>query len=356
MIEVEVMHTFPGFTLDVAFTAPLGVTALFGRSGAGKTTIVKAVAGVLKVDRARVCVGDAVLEDSASGTRLPVPKRRVGYVFQEPRLFPHMSVAANLRYGMTSGDMGDVVEMLGIGDLLARRPGALSGGEAQRVAIGRALLSRPRLLLLDEPLAALDEARKAEILPYLERLRDAAGVPILYVSHSVSEIARLATTVVALDQGKVVRVGPASEVLSDPDVVPVIGVREAGAVLPATVMAHHDDGLSELRCSAGRLLLPRVVQAVGAQVRVRIEAQDVMLAASRPEEISALNVVPVSIVGLRAGDGPGMIVQLRAGEDLLLARITQRSANVMSLAVGWQGFAVVKSVAVAAGNVSTDRA
>lgn len=352
MLEVRVAHAFPDFSLDVAFQTPKGVTALFGRSGAGKTSVVRAVAGVLKADQARICVEGTVLEDTAAAIREPVSKRRIGYVFQEPRLFPHLSVRANLRYGMRDGEMGSVVEMLGIGDLLDRRPGALSGGEAQRVAIGRALLSRPRLLLLDEPLAALDDARKAEILPYLERLRDEAGVPILYVSHAVAEIARLATSVVALERGRVVRMGPAAEVLSDPDVVPVLGVREAGALVRATVAAHHADGLTALTWSAGELLLPHLAQPVGACVRVRIEAQDVMLAATRPEGISALNVVSVSITALRDGAGPGVIVQLRAGDDLLLARMTRRSATAMGLAEGWRGFAVVKSVAVAAGNVS----
>lgn len=352
MIEVRVKHEFPDFRLDVAFEAPMGVTALFGRSGSGKTSVVKAVAGILKADEARILIAGTVLEDSKSGTRLPVARRRIGYVFQEPRLFPHLSVRGNLRYGMQEGDLSAVVEMLGIGDLLERRPGALSGGEAQRVAIGRALLSRPRLLLLDEPLAALDDARKAEILPYLERLRDEAGVPILYVSHSVAEIARLATTVVALNAGHVARVGPAAEVLSDPDIVPVLGVREAGALVRAQVVAHHDDGISELSWSAGQLLLPRVGQKIGATVRVRIEAQDVMLAATRPVGISALNVVPVLVTAVRTGDGPGVMVQLRAGEDLLLARVTRRSADVMGLTAGWRGFAIVKSVAVAAGNVS----
>ncbi|QXT38486.1 molybdenum ABC transporter ATP-binding protein [Gymnodinialimonas ceratoperidinii] len=347
MLEVRIKHAFQGFTLDVDFEAPTGVTALFGRSGAGKTSVAKAVAGVLHADEARVKVAGGAIDG------LPVPRRRIGYVFQEPRLFPHMSVRNNLRYGMRGGAMGPIVEMLGIGDLLDRRPGALSGGEAQRVAIGRALLSQPRLLILDEPLAALDDARKAEILPYLERLRDDVGIPILYVSHSVAEIARLATTVVAMEAGRVMRVGPTAEVLSDPDVVPIIGVREAGALVEVTVAAHHDDGLTALTWSAGELLLPHVSQPVGARLRVRIEAQDIMLAASRPEGISALNVVPVTAIALRDGAGPGVIVQLRAGDDLLLARVTGRSAKAMALAPGWQGFAVVKSVAVAAGNIGS---
>ncbi len=352
MLEVDVRHDFPGFQLAAQFEAPGGVTALFGRSGAGKTSIVRAVAGLLEADRACVRIGETVLEDTEARKRLSIPARRIGYVFQEPRLFPHMSVRANLTYSKATDQIDQVVEMLGIGDLLERRPAGLSGGEAQRVAIGRALLSNPRLLLLDEPLAALDDARKAEILPYLERLRDEADVPILYVSHSVSEIARLATTVVALKAGQVVRVGPAAEVLSDPDVAPVIGIRDAGALLSARVVRHHDDGLSELVCSGGTLWLPAVGATVGTDVRVRVEAQDVMLAQTRPAGISALNILPATVLAIREGEGPGVMVQLAAGQDRLLARVTRRSANAMGLADGWSGFAVVKSVAVASGNVS----
>ncbi|MEX3015153.1 molybdenum ABC transporter ATP-binding protein [Gymnodinialimonas hymeniacidonis] len=345
MLEISVKHDFGAFALDAVFEAPAGVTCLFGHSGAGKTSVVKAVAGLLNADHSRV---------SVDGTRLdglPTHRRGVGYVFQGPRLFPHMSVRANLSYARSGMDMGPVVDMLGIDHLLDRRPASLSGGEAQRVAIGRALLSQPRLLLLDEPLAALDEARKAEILPYLERVRDAAEVPILYVSHSVAEVARLATTIVALEQGKVVRVGPAADVLSDPDIAPVIGIREAGALLSARVVRHHEDGLSELAVAGGALWLPKVAAVERAEVRVRIEAQDVMLAADRPSGISALNVLPVRIRTLRQGQGPGVMVQLEAGGEPLLARVTNRSAKAMGLGEGWQGYAVIKSVAVASGNV-----
>ncbi|MEQ9123869.1 MAG: TOBE domain-containing protein, partial [Alphaproteobacteria bacterium] len=244
---------------------------------------------------------------------------------------------------------------LGIGPLLARRPGALSGGEKQRVAIGRALLSRPALLLMDEPLAALDEARKAEILPYLERLRDETEIPILYVSHAMAEVARLATTVVALEAGRVVRAGPAVEVLSDPDAVPALGVREAGAVVAGRVLAHHDDGLTEIGVSAGSLFLPRIAAAPGASVRVRIEAQDVMLALTRPEGISALNILPATVTAVRRGPGPGVVAQLQAGEDRLLVRITRRSADALGVAPGLACYGVVKSVAVAQGDIGAAR-
>jgi molybdate transport system ATP-binding protein len=247
--------------------------------------------------------------------------------------------------------LDDICEMLGIGGLLARYPDALSGGEKQRVAIGRALLSRPRMLLMDEPLAALDSARKEEILPYLERLRDHTDLPILYVSHSVSEVARLATSVVVLEDGQVARSGSAEQVLSDPDMVRQIGLREAGAIVPATLMKHHDDGLSELVISGGQLLLPRVQLEPGAVTRVRILAKDVMIALARPRDVSALNILPCEILTLRGGGGPGMIVQMACGSDRLLARITRRSADALALAPGVKVHAVIKSVSIARADV-----
>lgn len=357
-LSVAIRHAFDAVTLDVAFEAAGGVTALFGRSGAGKTSVVNAVAGLLRPDAARVVCGDTVLADTQTGLWLPPHKRRVGYVFQDARLFPHLDVSGNLNYGARfaaeppgPAQRDRVIDMLGIGSLLPRRVGDLSGGETQRVAIGRALLSSPRLLLLDEPLAALDEARKAEILPYLERLRDGAGVPILYVSHQVSEIARLATDVVALEAGRVVRSGPVDAVLSDAEAVDVTGVRDAGAVLSVTVRAHAEDGLTEVEGAGGVLVLPHVDAPVGARLRVRIEAQDVILSGARPEGLSALNILPVAVMTVRSGEGPGVMVQLRAGEDALLARVTGRSAKTLDLAPGWRGYAIVKSVAVAARDV-----
>jgi molybdate transport system ATP-binding protein len=278
-------------------------------------------------------------------------------VFQEARLFPHLTVRQNLAYGAWFApksapreSMSRVVEMLGIGPLLDRRPGALSGGERQRVAIGRALLSAPRLILADEPLAALDEARKAEILPYFERLRDEVSVPILYVSHSASEVARLATTVVALDAGRVVAQGPAHAVLGDPSILPT-GARDAGAVLTARVARHHDDGLTELDAGGLPLFLPRVRAAPEAQLRIRIAAHDVILSRTRPEGLSALNILPGTIQDIRAGDGPGTIVALDTAAGRVLARITQRSAAAMALEVGATVFAVVKTVSVASGDI-----
>ena len=352
-LSVRLQHRQGDFTLDARFEAPPGITVLFGRSGSGKTTLVNALAGLIRPDAGRIAVDDRVLFDSDRGLCLPPHRRRLGYVFQEGRLFPHLSVRQNLLYGRwfaarvgPRADLAQVVEMLGIGALLDRRPAALSGGEKQRVAIGRALLAAPGLILADEPLAALDEARKAEILPYFERLRDATRVPILYVSHSAAEVARLATTVVVLDGGRVIRQGPATEVLGDPGVTP-LGARAAGAVLEARVVRHHDDGLSELSAGGLPLFLPRVPQTPGTVLRLRIAAHDVILSRERPVGLSALNILPAMVHEVRPGGGPGAIVSLDSAAGRLLARVTQRSAQALGLAPGAACHAVIKTVAVA---------
>lgn len=353
-LSVDITHPFGGFTLRVAFEAPGGITALFGRSGTGKTTVINAVAGLLQPQAGRITLSGEVLFDADARINLPLHRRRLGYVFQDGRLFPHMSVRQNLSYGLrfapkaaAGPGLDEVSDLLGIAPLLDRRPGALSGGEKQRVAIGRALLSRPRMLLMDEPLAALDSARKEEILPYLERLRDQTDIPMLYVSHSVAEVARLATCVVVLEDGQVARFGTAEQVLSDPDMVRQFGVREAGAVLPARLARHHDDGLSELSVSGGRLFLPHMDLAPGTATRVRVLAKDVIVALGRPTGLSALNILPAKILTLRGGTGPGVIVQMQCGDDRLLARITRRSAEALSLEPGTAVHAVIKSVSVA---------
>ena len=243
---------------------------------------------------------------------MPRHRRRLGYVFQEGRLFPHLTVRQNLLYGRWFAppaerreDLDRVVDLLGIGTLLDRRPGRLSGGEKQRVAIGRALLAGPRLLLMDEPLASLDEARKAEILPYIERLRDESKVPIVYVSHSVAEVARLASTIVLLSEGKVAAVGPTSEIMHRLDLFPLTGRAEAGAVIEATVEGHDERfGLTELRSRAGLWKLPRLDVPAGTRLRLRVRARDVMLARSAPTDLSALNILPGVVADIGASRRP----------------------------------------------------
>lgn len=360
--SVRLAHRLPGLALDLAFEAPAGVTALFGRSGAGKTTLVNAVAGLLRPDGGRIVADGTVLFDSAAGVFLPPHRRRIGYVFQDARLFPHLTVRQNLLYGHRLAPRAEpgpgldrIVEMLGIGPLLPRRPGALSGGEKSRVALGRAILAKPRLLLMDEPLAALDEPRKAEILPYLELLRDEIGLPILYVSHSMSEVARLATTLVVIEAGRLVAAGSAETVLADPAIAPGLGLREAGAILTATVAAQEEDGLTRLTTPGGPVWLPRVPAPEGTQLRIRILAQDVTIATTRPEGISALNILPATVTALREGEGPGMLVQLSVGGAPILARVTRRSANALGLKPGRAVHAVLKAVSVAAQSVGAHR-
>ncbi len=356
-LSVDIRLTQGSFALDVRFDALSGVTVLFGRSGAGKTSVIKAVAGLVRPDAGRIALGDRVLYDASTPVNVPVHRRRLGYVFQEGRLFPHMTVRENLNYGprvqgKDATGHTRIVDLLGIGDLLDRRPGGLSGGEAQRVAIGRALLAKPDMLLMDEPLAALDAARKAEILPYLERLRTETGVPILYVSHNMAEVARLASHVVVLENGRVLRSGPATEVFSDPALATVIGVRDTGALIPAEVISHAEDGVTELRASGGALFLPRINAAPGTALRVRVLAQEVILARDRPEGLSALNILPVVVIALRQGEGPGVMVQLQLGDDVLLARVTRRSAAALELKEGAKLWAVLKSLAVAHGDIA----
>ena len=361
-LDVALKHRFPGLTLDVAFQAPDGLTALFGRSGSGKTTVVNAVAGLLRPDQGRVVVDGEVLLDSSAKRFVPPHLRRVGYVFQDARLFPHLTVRQNLEYGRRflksfapEVPQSRIVDLLGIGPLLDRRPATLSGGEKQRVAFGRAILSNPRFLLMDEPLAALDEPRKAEILPYLERLRDEIRLPILYVSHSVSEVARLATTVVLMDAGRVTAMGPVGDMLVDPAMAPLLGLRDAGAILTARMAGHSDDGLSRLESPGGTLWLPRISAEIGANVRLRVLAQDVMLATIRPQEISALNILSATVLDLRLGDGPGAMVRLSLGTETLLSRITRRSALSLGLTPGKPIFAVLKAVSVAQEDISSSR-
>ena len=352
-LSVRLQHDLGDLKLDLNFDAPSGVTVLFGRSGSGKTTVVNAVAGLLRPETGRVTIDGWDLFDTERGLWLPPHRRRLGYIFQEGRLFPHLTVRQNLSYGRWFAPKGarvetpdKVIEMLGIGHLLDRRPAGLSGGEKQRVAIGRALLASPRLILADEPLAALDEARKAEILPYFERLRDEVAVPVLYVTHSAAEVARLATSVVALQDGKAVRHGPASEVLADPSVAPA-GVRNVGAVLQVTVRAHHADGLTELDAGGTPLFLPRIPHQLSETLRIRIPAQEVILSSKPPEGLSALNTLSGVVETIRSGGGPGAIVSVRTPAGVVLARVTRRSVAALGLAPGVSCHAVIKTVALA---------
>ena len=354
MLSVSITHRLGGFTLDAAFDAAGGLTALFGRSGAGKTSLVNAIAGLIRPQRGHIAIDGEVLTDTDTGRFVPPHRRRVGYVFQEGRLFPHLNVRQNLVYGRWfapkgttgGGTFDQVVGLLGIAHLLGRRPAGLSGGEKQRVAIGRALLAQPRVLVMDEPLASLDEPRRAEILPYIERLRDEMRVPIVYVSHSIAEVTRLATTLVVLSDGQVAAIGPAAQVMGRIDLFPLTGRAEAGAILTTRVAGHDRQfGLTMLRAAAGELRVPRLDLPDGATVKVRIRARDVMIALSPPEGLSALNVLPGTVAEVARGDGPIVQMRLDCAGEALVARLTRRSVDALALAPGLPVYAVIKSIA-----------
>jgi molybdate transport system ATP-binding protein len=358
MLNVAIQHRFGSFVLDTEFDSAGGLTALFGRSGAGKTSLINAIAGLLRPERGRIVLDGEVLTDTERGVFVPARRRRIGYVFQEGRLFPHLTVRQNLLYGRwfapptdkrgggRPGEVDQIIDLLGIGALLQRRPAHLSGGEKQRVAIGRALLARPRLLVMDEPLASLDEARKTEILPYIERLRDVAGVPIVYVSHQVAEVARLATTLVVLSEGRVAAIGPTEQIMGRIDLFPLTGRAEAGAILATRVAAHDPAfGLTILRAAAGELRVPRLDLPVGAALRVRIRARDVMIALAPPEGLSALNILPGIVSEIRETDGPIVEMRLECAGEALIARLTRRSVETLGLAPGRPVYAVIKSIA-----------
>lgn len=343
-LSVAIRHRFDGLALDVAFDAPAGVTALFGPSGCGKSTTINAIAGLMRPTQGRIALEGRVLFDGK--TDLPPQARRIGCVFQDARLFPHMTVRANLRYPArwrrgAARDFDHVVQMLGLGKLLDRRPASLSGGERQRTAIGRALLSDPALLVMDEPLAALDDSRKAEIMPWLERLRDELRLPILYVSHSVPEVLRLANTVVLMQAGRVVHAGPLAGLLADPDLAPKLGQREAGALIAARVEGCEPDGLVRVATAAGPMLLPGCPAQPGHILRLRILAHEVILSRDPPQGLSALNALPATVIRVEGG-----LVQLSLGDERMLAQITPRSVQALDLQPGTRCHAIIKSVSV----------
>lgn len=359
-LDVRVRHRQGSFLLDARFESQGGLTALFGRSGSGKTTLVNAIAGLNRPDDARISLHGVPLLDTGRGLFMPTHRRRIGYVFQDARLFPHLSVRQNLGYGRwftprreALADFDAIVAMLGIGHLLDRRPGDLSGGEKQRVAIGRALMASPRLLLMDEPLASLDEARKAEILPFIERLRDQAGIPIVYVSHAVAEIARLATGIVVLAEGQVTAAGDARTVMAGLDLFQGPERRETGALLDTRVVGQEPEfALTILEAPAGRLYVPALDRPAGALIRLRLRARDVTLATARPDHLSAQNILQGRIVGIGRTDGPVVDVQVDCHGDRVIAQVTRRAIAMLGLVPGLPVHVVIKSITLADGTTA----
>ncbi len=357
MIEARFKLDYPGFTLDVDLPLPSsGITALFGHSGSGKTTLLRAIAGLERVAGGRLVVDGEVWQDEQHFLR--THQRPIGYVFQEASLFAHLTVQGNLDYGIkraasrssgrsSSADFSKIIDLLGIGALLDRRPEHLSGGERQRVAIARALLRQPRLLLMDEPLAALDLARKEEILPYLEQLHETLSIPILYVSHAPDEVARLADHIVVLDSGHALACGPLTETLARLD-LPIRLGEDAGVVLDATVTEHDAEWhLAGVDFPGGRLWVRDKGIPTGHHVRLRIHARDVSLATAPVVGNSIINTLPATVVALGEDAHPALcLVRLDAGGQPMLARLTRRSAAALQLAPGQSIWAQIKAVAL----------
>ena len=354
-LKVQLRRQLVSFKLSVDFECKPGITALFGRSGCGKTSLINQIAGLMKPDSGRIVVDEQVLYDSALAIDVTTRKRRIGYVFQDARLFPHMSVESNLRYGewLTTKSnryvkMHTVVELLALGPLLTRRPANLSGGERQRVAIARALLCSPRILLMDEPLSALDGARKRDIIPYLERLRDEMQIPIVYVSHALEEVARLADTVVLLHDGQQQAVGAPENVLTRLDLRAHTGRYQASSLIPATVQSHRTEfAVSILQTAAGSLIAAQIDKPIGSKVRLRLRARDISIAKKPLENSSLRNQLRGVIVDISEEEGAFAEVLLQLPDKtVLLVRVARINLEMLDLHPGDTAFALIKTAAL----------
>jgi molybdate transport system ATP-binding protein len=356
MLAVQLTRRRGDFVLEADFCAPTpGITALFGRSGCGKSTAIALIAGLLSPDRGRVQIDDDVLVDSARRIEVAAHERRVGVVFQDARLFPHLRVRANLEYGLKRSArhlprpvrFDDVVALLGLEPLLVRRPHELSGGEKQRVALGRALLAQPRLLLLDEPLASLDAARREDVLPYLERLRDSFAIPMVYVSHQFDEVLRLASRVVLLDAGRTVADGDIATVSRHPALRAIVGPDAVGAVVSGVVERVDPAGLVQLRIGDALLAVELDGASAGQRIQIQVLARDVIVATEPPRALSVRNVVPARIVSITPDAGRAVLVELDVGRTAtLLARITARASEELQLANEMQAWVLIKAVSL----------
>ena len=354
MLSVAVKKRRGSFSLDACFELPTpGVVALFGRSGCGKSTLVNAIAGLLNADSGRVALDDTVLMETERRINVPPERRRIGYVFQEARLFPHLSVASNLRYGEKRApahrfvSLDTVAGLLDLGPLMDRRTHQLSGGERQRVAIGRALLCQPRLLLLDEPLASLDAARRGEVLPYLETLRDHLAIPMVYVSHDFDEVWRLATHVVLMESGRTIAQGEVAEMSLNRGLRSIIGADAVGAIVDGTVLGtDRSSGLVRVKLGHGELNVEAASAAAGAILRVQLLARDLIVATREPQHLSVRNVLAGVITAVTSDDTDSDLVAIDIGATLIMARVTKAATRELALAPGLRAWALVKAVSL----------
>ncbi|WP_299477244.1 molybdenum ABC transporter ATP-binding protein [uncultured Roseibium sp.] len=353
MLDVDISGKVGTLEFQAQFASDGGVTSLFGQSGSGKTTLTNMIAGLVKPASGRIALGDRVLFDASRGIDLSVQARRIGHVFQDARLFPHLSVQSNLTYARWAGrrdgnrNFSEVVELLGLSSLLKRKPETLSGGEKQRVAIGRALLSDPQLLIMDEPLASLDQARRNDILPYLDRLCVEAGLPILYVSHSIEEVARLSNTLVILSDGHTPAYGPVADMLTRTDLGRATGRHEAGALVHGTVTGLDTNwGLTFVDIGGAVLQIPDLPAESGDTVRLRVRARDVALAVEPPKGLSIRNAFEARITSISEESGPYAEILCALEDQIIRARITRASVADLKLFIGKDVTVLIKSVAI----------
>ena len=354
MLAVTLSHDYGRFRLEAAFEVATGVTALIGASGAGKSSVANAISGMLTPQSGHIRAGERVLFDTQTRINLPPHRRRVAQVFQDARLFPHLSVRDNLRYGWrrsgrraTEAQIDALIKRLGIGALLDARPRTLSGGESQRVALGRALLADPDLLLMDEPLAALDTSRKQEILPYFERLRDERTRPILYVTHALDEVARLADAVIVMEQGRIIDRGAVDDVL--PRLSENAAEGKQTFVIAAKVEAHEEAyRITRYGIAGTSMEGPMCNHAPGETVRLRIRATDVLIALKPPEDISASNIIPAHVAGIESTAGTDVIVRLATNGVILLSAVTRKTVERLALSQGKPVFAIIKALNIIA--------
>lgn len=354
-LEVLVRADAP-IPLNVDFRVEPGeLLALVGHSGSGKTTLLRTIAGLWRPAQARVRVDGATWLDTAARVDLPAHRRRIGVVFQNYALFPHMTAAQNVMAAMDRADRAEaerILDLVNLHGLAERRPAQLSGGQQQRVAVARALARRPQALLLDEPFSAVDRATRERLYAEIIALRAHLAMPVVLVTHDMNEAQLLAERMVVIEGGRVVRAGATAEVMADPEALRAMGIREVAAMLPATIAGHAADGLSRLETAGGPLFLPAVEGAPGAQLRVRILAHEVILARARPEGLSAQNILEGRVARIVPGKGPAVTVHIAMGEHEILARITRRAAEQMRLEVGDRVHAIMKSMSVARDHVA----
>ena len=340
---------------------PGELLALVGHSGAGKTTLLRTIAGLWRPDTARVAVAGTTWVDTAAGVDLPPHRRRLGYVFQSYALFPHMTASENVSAALPhlsrskrAAEAQRLLDLVHLTNHANRRPATLSGGEQQRVAIARALARRPHVLLLDEPFSAVDRASREGLYKEILSLRRLLSMPVVLVTHDMNEAQLLADRILVLERGREIAEGSTAAVMSDPDALRAMGIREVAALLPARIAAQEVDHMTRLDTGAGPIWLPRIEGPVGSRVRVRILAQEVILARGRPEGLSAQNILPGTVVEIRERDGPAVLVRLSIGDDEVVARITQRAANALALKPGDSVHAIIKAMTVARDHVLAD--